>query len=457
MSAGSTVEGIHVGWKLFATAFFVLLNGFFVAAEFALVKVRKARIEARAAEGSGAARSVRHILGHLDLYLSACQLGITLASLVLGWLAEPAVATLIIRAAAAMGIAVADSALLHGVALAIALAVITVLHMTVGEQAPKMWALRRSESVSLATAYPLRVFAAVFRPFIWLINVISNWLLKVAGFSEAAIHDEARDAEELRAMLKAATHAGYLSPRILTFGDNVLGLRKLEVRHILVPRVDVVLLSTARSAEENLEILRSATHSRLPLCDPELDDALGFVHVKDVLGRLLAGESYPDLRSLARPLPTVPDTLAISRLIVHLQREQVQCALVVDERGTSVGVVFLEDAIEEIVGPIQDEFDEASCRFERVSEDVVEMWGGLAWPEAKDVLELDVDSDEDTVGGFLVSLLDSIPAAGDAVDVPPYRATVLSVSHRRVERVRFEIVAESRELPSPDPAGPAGS
>ena len=195
MAESPLTNTVPIGWLLAATLAFVLINGFFVAAEFALVKVRTGRIESMASGGNLRAKTVSAMLRHLDLYLSACQLGITLASLILGWLAEPAVASLLIKAAAAAGWDVATSEWVHPVALILALAVITLLHMTVGEQAPKMWAIHRAEGTALNIAYPLKVFAAVFKPLIWVINAVSNGLARMAGLTSDGSHQNAYDIQ----------------------------------------------------------------------------------------------------------------------------------------------------------------------------------------------------------------------------------------------------------------------
>lgn len=432
-------QSLPLGWALALTAFFVLLNGFFVAAEFALVKVRTARLEALSRQGKRRARTVLQILTRLDLYLSACQLGITLASLVLGWLAEPAVAVLLLKAADAVGIDVGESGTLHVVALVLALSVVTVLHMTIGEQAPKIWAIARSETAALRVALPLRIFALIFRPFILVINVISNSMLRLVGVSGAIGHEGVQDVDELRAILKQASMAGHISRRQGALGENVLRLVELEVRHVMLPRTDVVHLSAARTAQENLETIRTCGHTRLPLCDPDLDAVIGLVHGKDVLVAMLGGELRPDLAGLVRPMSVVPDTKPLSELIVGLQRDQAHCAVAVDEHGTTVGLVFLEDAMEEIVGPIHDEFDErVAPPWVPTEAGGFEMAGGLPLPDAAALLDLDLGSEEDSIAGHVVALLGRLPEAGEILELPPWRVTVLSRSRRRVSRLRFE-------------------
>lgn len=246
MESGPAIEITTVAVRLGATLFFVLLNGFFVAAEFALVKARRSRIQSLAEGGNAGARVANAILAHLDLYLSACQFGITVSSLILGWLAEPAIASLLVAGANAAGWPVAQSGLLHVVALAIALTIITTLHMTLGEQAPKIWAIQRAEATSLIIARPLRLFTVVFRPLIWVINQISNWMLRMVGISSSEQHEATFNSEELRAILASSAQAGAISARQRQFAENILSFVNLQVRHILVPRLDVVWLSVER-------------------------------------------------------------------------------------------------------------------------------------------------------------------------------------------------------------------
>jgi CBS domain containing-hemolysin-like protein len=432
------VDAWGIVWKLGVTALFVALNGFFVAAEFGLVKVRNTRVEALAKTGKRQAQATLTILANLNLYLSACQLGITISSLVLGWLAEPAVASLILMGAEAAGLPVANSRGLHFAALTIALSVITILHMTLGEQAPKIWALTKPEPAALMVAYPLIIFTATFRPFITLINAISNSLLRTVGVSEEDAHSEVHDIDELRAMLRAASLAGRISKRQSTLGQNVLGMMRLQVRHIMLPRVDVTWLSTAASVHENLRTVRTGGHSRYPLGDPDLDNPVGVILSRDLLAEMI-DENAVDLVALARPLLTVSETQPVGRLIFELQSQHTHVALVVDEHGTAVGLAFLEDAIEEIVGPIHDELDVDKKWVERESDSSIVLAGSVPLPDAADILGIHPDSEADTIGGFVVSRLERIPKVGDVIELDDWKATVIAASRRRVTRVRFEL------------------
>jgi len=429
-------------WRLAVTMVFVLLNGFFVAAEFSLVKVRHGRIKALAATGARRPRVVQRMLEHLGFYLSSCQLGITVASLILGWLAEPAVAHLLLAGAAALGLSVGQSPLLHGVSLGLALAIVTILHMTLGEQAPKIWAIHRAESLALWTSYPLRLFSLIFSPLIWLINLVSNGLLRLGGLSADADHEGSYSAEELRGLLTASAEAGHISSRQRQFAENVLGFMKLQVRHILVPRVDAVRLLTRRTAEENIRIIRDSRHSRFPLCEDDLDRTVGMIHAKDVLAALADGRPV-DLAKLARKPVFVPDTQSLGRMIVQLQRARSKSAIVLDDRGTAIGLVFLEDALEEIVGPIQDEFDDEEPRVNRPAPDVFEIRGDMPLPDATEILGIDEQGTDDTVGGHVVSLLGRLPEQGDELEIGGYRVRVTEVARHRIDRLRFERIVAS--------------
>ena len=447
MESGTGFETMPIVVGLGATLFFVLLNGFFVAAEFAFVKVRSSRIEVLAKSGSARGRLAHGILDRLDLYLSSCQLGITVSSLILGWLAEPAVARLLMAVARSLGWPLAESALLHWVALAAALTVVTILHMTLGEQAPKMWAIHNSEKGALLVARPLKVFTFIFGPLITVINLIANWMLRLAGISQAGDPHGSYSAEELKAVLAASAEAGNITARQREFAENILGLYGLQVRHILVPRVDIAWLSVDHPIEENLRLLRESGHSRLPLCREDLDSVIGIVHAKNVMAVLSEGRPV-DLVSLATEPVYVPDTQPLSRMIVTLQQARARTAIVLDDRGTAIGMAFLEDSIEEIVGPIQDEFDDEDPLVIEHAANQLEMRGDMPSPEAAELLGLEEVGADDTIGGHVVSLLKRLPEEGDQISLAGYTVTVTKVTKRRVELLLFEREGGEPDEPS---------
>ena len=441
MNEPISLDLLGVAWRLGATLFFVLLNGFFVAAEFALVKVRTARIEALARDGSRSARLARHIISHLDRYLSACQLGITVASLALGALGEPAVSRLLLALAGVLGIVVAPGAVwLHVVSFTLAFVVITTLHMTLGEQAPKMWALRRPEAGAMRSAYLLRAFTVAFGPFISAINAISNAILRLVGLPPDAESDASHTTEEIRSILSLSARHGHITPRALELSENVLRMIDLEVRHIILPRVDVVFLSLEWPFDECVRVVRQTNHTRYPLCERGLDTIVGFVNARGVREAVLEGKQ-PDLRALAQEAVFVTDTMPLSDVLLEVQRRRAHCAAVVDERGTVIGLAFREDALEEIVGPLGDEFDEDQPEFVEVAPGVFELSGRMSMPEVCDRLDFEIDWEEDeevdTIGGHVTARLGRLPRRGDGVEVGPYRATVLDVARRRVQRLRL--------------------
>ncbi len=437
----ASLDFYGVAWRLGATFFFVGLNGFFVAAEFALVKVRKSRIDELAREGSRAARTVQRILLRQDRYLSACQLGITLASLILGALGEPAVSVVLIAAANGMGFPVAaEASWVPIVSIGLAFAVITMLHMTIGEQAPKMWALRRAERIALLTGPVLWFFAGMFGPLIAAINAISNWLLRLIGLTADLGHESSHSAEEIRSIVSLSARAGHIPEHEYELTENIFRMIELEVRHIIVPRVEIDFLTLEHTLEENLERVRTSGHSRFALCEVGLDTIVGIVHTKDILDAMLRNTT-PDLQDLTREPLFVPDTMSLSNLLLELQSTQQHCAVVLDEHGTMIGLAFREDALEEIVGPLGDEFDSHERDFNEPAEGVFEVRGRMSLPELEDRLDFDLPEDEseeqDTIGGHVTARLGRLPRKGDRVRVGPYEATVIDISRRRVERLRL--------------------
>jgi len=443
------IDALGFAWRVAATLFFVLLNSFFVAAEFGLVKVRRAYVHAVAREGKAAGRAAELIFARLDHYLSACQLGITIASLALGALGEPAVVALLLAGAHYGGIHVdPNSALFHGVAFGLAFFVITLLHMTVGEQAPKIWALHRPEQATLRSSLVLYGFSRTFTPFIALVNRLSNWIVRLVGIEASNLEEGTQTAAELRESIVASARAGHISEPQWEIAERVLELRCLEARHILVPRNDAAILSLQNSTDENLAIVERTRHSRFPLCETDFDSVIGVLHTKDFLPNLRTGDAL-DLRKLARPAVLVPETQRVTSVMRTLQEKKRHVALTVDERGTYTGLVFLEDAVERIVGSIQDEFDDEAPRAVKPGPGQHLVNGQLSLPEAVSLLDLSVgDADEDTIGGHVVARLERLPDVNEELMLGPYKVIVEQVSHRRIELLRFE-----RQEPASNPAG----
>jgi CBS domain containing-hemolysin-like protein len=424
---------ITPGWGLFLAVLLVALNGFFVAAEFALVKVRPTQIEPFVAEGQRRAKVAAHMVRHLDAYLSATQLGITLASLALGWIGEPAFAWII---APAIRPFTADPALLHSAALTVSFLVITILHIVLGELAPKSIAIRKSEGTTLFVALPLFVFYKITYPAIWLLNHTANRLLKLVGIEPMGESEITHDEEELRLLL-ASSQTNRLSLQKRELLDNVFELSHRVARQIMLPRQDVVYLTTTRPVAENLRTARRSGHTRFPLCEGDLDHVIGVIHIKDLFRRERPITSFQEV---AREIAFVPETLELDRLLKRMRTERFHLAAVIDEYGGVSGVVTLEDVIEEIVGQISDEFDVEKPEIQKVDEGVYEVSGGMLIEDLEDELGIELsDRDEDTIGGLVFSELGRNPAVGDRVEVGPVVIEVLEIHLNRVNTVRITV------------------
>lgn len=432
-SAGAPALQIDPRLALFLGVVLVFVNGFFVAAEFALVKLRRTQLEPRIKAGEVRAKLARQMLDHLDAYLSASQLGITLASLALGWIGEPAFSWVIAPLTNRLG---ASAALTHSISITVAFLVITSLHIVLGEQAPKSMAIRQAESTALWVSVPLFAFYKLTFPVIWLLNRASIGLLRLLGLQPASEHEASHSEDEMRLLLATSTmkHQGQLKRELL---DNVFELSLRMTRQVMVPRADVVFLSTSRGLEENLRLARHSGHTRFPLCEGDLDQVIGLVHIKDLFR---AERPLSSLREVAREISYVPETLTLDRLLKKLRAERVHLAAVLDEYGGVAGIVTLENVIEEIVGPIQDEFDTEKPELVERETNVFQVSGKMLVADLEDELEIEIsDRDEDTIGGVVLSELGRRARVGDRVEVGPLDLEVLEVERNRVKTLRVRL------------------
>jgi CBS domain containing-hemolysin-like protein len=435
-------SSLDPGTGLLLGLLLVALNGFFVAAEFALAKVRATQIEPHVQAGERRARLAAHMLRHLDAYLSATQLGITLASIALGWVGEPAFAWLIEPLVSRVpGV---SPALLHSISLTAAFAAVSVLHIVFGELVPKSIAIRLPRGTTLWTAPPLYVFYWAMFPAIWLLNHTANGILRLVGIRPVGEHEIAHTEEELRLLL-ASRQSAELSEAKRGLLANVFELFDRIARQVMVPRADVVYLSTARGLDENLAVARGSGHTRFPLCEGDLDRIVGVVHIKD----LFRAERPPeDLRRIARPVKFVPESTPLDKLLARMRSERLHLAAVIDEYGGVSGIVTLENVIEEIVGPIQDEFDAEKPELVDRGNGVWQVSGSMLVMDLEDELGLELsDRDEDTVAGLVLSELGRRPRVGDRVEVAGLGFEVLEVQGSRIRSLRLV-----REAPAP-PAG----
>jgi len=422
--------------KLLCLALLVLLNAFFVGSEFAIVKVRSTQLEPLIEEGDARAKLAGEIIANLDAYLSACQLGVTLSSLALGWLGEPFLARMITPLFYQAGIQ--SFAVIHGVSFTLAFSAITVAHIVVGEQAPKILAIRQALGATLWVARPLRLFYIAFRPAITFLNFATNFVLqRVFRLEPARTHELGHSEEELRVILAESEKSEEVSPMGKEILINALDLRRLVVRDITTPRGEVVSLDLENSFEENLKIAQDSRHTRFPLCQGHLDNTIGLVHIKDLL--VLTRQSEPDLTAIKREILPVPEMMPLEKLLKLFLSKHAHLALVVDEYGGTVGIVTLDNVIEELVGAIQDEFDVEDAEFRRVNEDEFVVEGTFGLYELNDVAGLELESaDVSTIGGYVTHVIGHLPQQGEKVMMDGYEVTITKSDGRRVEQLHFK-------------------
>ena len=425
--------------KLFIVAAIVGINGFFVATEFAIVKLRSSQLDPLIEEGDRRAILARHITTHLDAYLSATQLGITMTSLALGWVGEPFVAHMIEPLFHLVGIH--SATVVTTASIILGFSIITFLHIILGELGPKYLAIRNPLGMSLRVVRGLGLFHAVFRPVIWCLNRSSNFLLKsVFKIDPVSKSELAHSEEELRVILTESEKAEEVSPLGKEILINALDLRRLVVRDIMTPRGEVVFLNTEDSFEENLKIAQQSLHTRFPLCEGHLDNTVGLVHIKDIFS--LVRVQKPDLIGIKREILPVPEMMPLEKLLKFFLSRHAHLALVVDEYGGTVGIVSLDNVLAELVGEIQDEFDTEHLEFRRINENEFSVEGSIGLYELNDLAGLELESsDVSTVGGYVTHLLGHLPKQGEQTRIGEYEVTITQTDGRRVGQLHFKKTA----------------
>ena len=423
--------------KIAAVFLLVFLNGFFVAAEFAIVKVRSTQIETLVKGGQRRARVAQHVVKHLDAYLSATQLGITLTSLALGWAGEPFVGELIEPLLEAAGIA--QPAIVKTVSFAVAFSIITFLHIVLGELAPKSLAIQRPQQTTLAVARPLHFFHQLFRPVIWALNGSANYFVRRAGIEPAGEAEMAHSEEELRMLLSRGTTMSQLGRAISL---KAMDLRNRTVREVMVPRTNVVFLSLGRSIEENIATALENQFTRYPLCERDLDSVIGMVHLKDLFK--LKGETGPGskLVDIKREMLFFPETTPVEKVLNAFLTRRMLMALAVDEYGGTAGLVTLENVLEEIVGEIRDEFDVEQAPVQKVAEGEFLVDGAMPLHEFEEAFAVRSDTrDVVTVSGYFIHLFGRLPEKGASTPMGEWVGTVEGVEGRKIRSVRLKRVA----------------
>jgi CBS domain containing-hemolysin-like protein len=430
-------------WYLLLSLVFVIANGLFVAAEFAIVKVRPTQLAELTAEGSSRARMARRIVKKLDSYLSATQLGVTLASLALGWVGEPAFANLLIPHLASLG--VSSTAVAHSIAASVAFVFISALHIIFGELGPKYIAIDKPLGTTLWLAHLLRGFYVAMFPIIWVLNHSSNAILKVVGIKPAGKADMAHSEEELRLILASSEKAGVLSEPNREIIEGVFQFSRRIARQIMVPRTDVFVLSTRKTIEENLELIRTSRHTRYPLCDGTLDQTIGLIHVKDLMLAQLRGPGR-SLVDLKREVLFVPETSTVNSLLRQFIEQRTHMAVILDEYGGASGIVSLENVTEELFGQIQDEFDRERPEIEPLADGRYRVRGDYLIEDLADRLDIDVgDPDEETIGGYVSARLGQNVKPGDRCELGELSIEVLEAERFRIRWVMVQRKGRSRD------------
>ncbi|WP_379152073.1 hemolysin family protein [Paenibacillus sp. sgz5001063] len=426
---------LHVGLIILL----VLFNGFFVSVEYAMVKVRSGRIDSLMEEGSKQAVAASNIVHNLDGYLSACQLGITLASLALGWLGEPAIAMIVGPLVTSLGFGETS---VYVISLIIAFMFITVLHIVLGELAPKTIAVNKAEAVLLLTAGAMNVFFRIMYPFIWIVKGLASSLLRIFRLSPASELATAHTEEEIRIIMQESNKSGLIDNTEMTLVDNIFEFADTMAREIMIPRTEMICLNNNLTVEENMEIAFDGMRTRYPVCDGDKDHILGFIHIKDLIR-----DNAPKYNELIRPILTVPESIQISALLKVMQRAKTQIAILIDEYGGTSGMVTLEDIMEEIVGEIQDEFDEERPGVEKLGDHEFSIDGLMLIEEINDRLGLNMETDDyDTIGGWLYSKLEvNPPQKGQTVEFDNHLFVVEETDNKRISRIKvmkIEFLAE---------------
>ena len=421
----------------------VFLNGFFVAAEFALIKVRGSQLDPLIGEGDTRAGLARKILAHLDAYLSATQFGVTLSSLALGWIGEPFFAHFLQPIFFLLGIS--SAGVISALSVGIGFVTITFLHIILGELGPKYLSIRDPLGMALLLVRPLALFYAIFKPAIWLLNQTANLVLRrCLRIQPVSEHELAHSEEELRVILGESERAQEVSPLGKSILINALDMADRVVRDITTPRGEVVFLNTEHTFEENLQHALDSRHTRFPLCDGHLDNTIGLIHIKDMLQ--LMREPGAAMASIRREILPVPEMMPLEKLLTFFLARHAHLGLVVDEFGGTVGIVTLDNVLEELVGEIQDEFDAENPEFKRLSADEFTVQGGVGLYELHDLAGLELESaDVSTIGGYVTHLIGHLPKQGEHVCIGDYTVTIAQTDGRRVGQLHFQRLSEAEK------------
>jgi CBS domain containing-hemolysin-like protein len=422
--------------QVIITLVLVFLNGFFVAAEFAIVKIRASQLEQKAQDGNAMAILSKKIVANLDGYLAATQFGITLASLGLGWIGEPVVSKVLIGGMELVGLSL-DPELAHQIALPAAFAIITVLHIVFGELAPKSIAIQRPEATTLFLSYPLHGFYLVFRPVVWVLNGIANFILKGIGITPTH-GSEVHSSDELRYLVQQQKESGMIEAADYDLIKNAFNFSERIAKQVMIPRPQIVGIDINDFNEAKLEKIIEEGYSRIPVYEDTLDQIVGVLHLKDLLLKMRKGEEIV-ISALVRPVATVHESKPIGALLRDFQVNHQQMAVIIDEYGGVDGIVTMEDILEELVGEIQDEYDNEVPIVKNESDNTYTVQGSASISDINDKLPHDIfkEGEYETLAGFLIWKFGRIPAVGEKLKTKHYEYTVLKKQRSTISQVKI--------------------
>jgi CBS domain containing-hemolysin-like protein len=423
---------------LVAVVFLVLLNGFFVAAEFSLVSVRKTRIAELVDQGNANAKTVQKALENPDRVIAATQLGITLASLSLGWIGEPALSHLIEPVIELFPIDLRPG-LSHSLSAGFAFAMITFLHVVVGELAPKSIALQNPDKTSLVVARPTLWSERLFKPFIWALNGTGNALLRLVGMEPASGHQLVHSVEELKMLVTESAEVGAVARQESELLHAIFDFGDLLVRQVMIPRTEIIAVEADLPLAEIIPLITESTYTKFPVYDDDLDNILGIIHVKDLLRKMQeAGWQKSSVRTLVREAMYVPETLPISTLLRGFRDNQQHIAIILDEFGGTGGLVTLEDLLEEIVGEVSDPFDKFTPEIETLADGSILVDGLSLIEDVNKYLDLDLnDPAYDTIAGYTLGKMGRIPKVSDSVEFDKVLIQVEAMDGMRIDRLKL--------------------
>lgn len=424
------------GFNLFMIALLVALTAFFVATEFAIIRLRSSRVDQLVVEGRKNALAVQRVTSNLDGYLSACQLGITITALGLGWLGEPTVEKLLLPVFEFWHM---DSELSHLLAFLIAFVAVTYIHVVIGELAPKSFAIQKAELISFAVAKPIIWFYRAMYPFIWVLNGSANLLIRLFGLKPAKEHEEAHSEEEIQIILNDSLVSGKINNTEYGYVNRIFAFDEMLAREIMVPRTDMAVLYLNRTMNENLDIIRKEKYTRFPVAGDSKDNIVGMVNTKQLFLEFQDHNGF-DLQTVMHPVMSVSEVLPVKTLLRRMQQERVHIAIVVDEYGGTSGMVTIEDILEEIVGDIRDEFDGDERKdIERLDERTYLLDGKVTLSELSNLLGANLERTEvDTVGGWLYSEIEDV-RPGKQFNYNNLLFTIREIGKHRVSKVELKL------------------